>query len=71
MSKKPLKDSDSDKPWNRKKKFENPYLLNKLPVKKAFLIVCEGLNTEPNYLRAIDAPNAIHQKRPALTPWGA
>jgi hypothetical protein len=58
MSNKPIKKGDSNKAWNRKKTTFRPYLIEKRSKKKTFLIVCEGENTEPEYLKSIPAPNA-------------
>jgi hypothetical protein len=58
MSAKPIKKTDSDKAWNRAKKFSNPYAVESITKKRTFLIVCEGSNTEVEYLRSIPTPNA-------------
>ena len=58
MANKPVKRTDIGKPWNRKSKFNQPYQEGTIPSNKLFLIVCEGRNTEVEYLRCIPAPNA-------------
>lgn len=47
-----IKASDSDKAWNRKKKNKMPYHIESIAKKKAFLIICEGKNTEPEYFKS-------------------
>jgi hypothetical protein len=49
---KPIKISDMDKPWNRKQKqFNRPKAFR--PERQRILIVCEGIQTEPNYFLSI------------------
>lgn len=48
---KPVKFSDSDKPWNRKKCTRR--VVNQRTVYKRFLIISEGTKTEPNYFRSM------------------
>lgn len=55
---KPVKVTDRDRGWNRKKTFDKPYAIESKPKGKSYLIVCEGANTEVQYLRCIPAPNA-------------
>jgi hypothetical protein len=58
MAQKPTKVTDRNKSWNRRKDFKRPYLVESKPKGKSFLIICEGKNTEVEYLRCIPAPNA-------------
>jgi hypothetical protein len=58
MSAKPVKVTDSKKPWYRKKSYKTPYDVASKPKGKSYLIICEGKNTEVEYLRCIPAPNA-------------
>lgn len=58
MSKKPIKKSDQNKAWNKKTSYELPYNIDAHKKKQALLIVCEGSNTEVEYLRSIPAPHA-------------
>ncbi len=59
MALKPTKATDRDKAWNRRKKYNNPYNIASRALNRSFLIICEGKNTEVEYLRSIPAPNAI------------
>jgi RloB-like protein len=58
MSKKPVKKSDQNKAWFKKKTYEQPYNIDANEKNQALLIVCEGSNTEVEYLRSIPAPHA-------------
>lgn len=58
MSLKPIKVGDRNKSWNRKKGFKKAYQVESKPKGKSYLIICEGKNTEVEYLRCIPAPNA-------------
>lgn len=54
---KPIKKTDENKPWNRRKTFKKAYNFNQEVAHRAFLIICEGENTEPEYFKAIPAEN--------------
>ena len=58
MSKKPIKKSDQKTPWFKKQTYEQPYAIDANEKNQALLIICEGKNTEVEYLRSIPAPNA-------------
>lgn len=53
-----IKASDSNKAWNRKKKNKMPYHIESIAKKKAFLIICEGKNTEPEYFKSFPIASA-------------
>jgi RloB-like protein len=53
MSKKPIKKSDQSKAWFKKKTYEQPYAIDANEKNQALLIICEGSNTEVEYLRSI------------------
>jgi len=56
---KAIKVSDNEKAWNRKKKEKTPYQqANTIPLKKSFLIICEGENTEPLYFASFPVVTA-------------
>ncbi|MEI6408394.1 MAG: RloB family protein [Bacteroidota bacterium] len=58
MSAKPVKVTDQNTPWNRRNSYKRPYVIASKPKGKSYLIICEGKNTEVEYLRCIPAPNA-------------
>jgi RloB-like protein len=58
MSAKPIKKTDKNTPWAKKQNYKNPYAIDSIPKAQTFLIICEGSNTEVEYLRSIPAPNA-------------
>ncbi len=58
MSGKPIKKSDQTKAWFKKQTYNQPYTIETLQKSQALLIICEGSNTEVEYLRSIPAPNA-------------
>lgn len=55
---KPIKVTDRNKPWNRKKVKRQPYNTNSETPKKTFLIICEGANTEPWYFKSFPVKTA-------------
>ena len=58
MMAKPLKKTDQNKPWNIKKTKRQPYKIETEGVEKAFLIICEGVNTEPEYFKSFPVKTA-------------
>lgn len=52
-----IKLTDQKKPWNRRFKEKNIRSSDKV-VKKLFLIICEGVNTEPAYFESFPLGNA-------------
>lgn len=58
MSNKPLKVTDRNKPWNRKKIKKQPYNTESKNPDKTFLIICEGVNTEPEYFKSFPVKTA-------------
>jgi len=55
---KPIKKTDANKAWNQKKVKVQPYQLNSIPIEKYFLIICEGINTEPEYFKSFPIASA-------------
>jgi hypothetical protein len=49
---------DAPKPWERRPATRSPYQLEKRDKRKAFLIICEGANTEPLYFKSFPVGNA-------------
>lgn len=47
-----IKLTDRKKSWNMKKMRWSPYTIEEKKKEKAFLIICEGQNTEPIYFRS-------------------
>jgi len=58
MSNKPLKRGDENKAWNRKKINKSAYQVKSKEIKKSFLIICEGENTEPEYFKSFPVVTA-------------
>ena len=56
---KSLKKTDQQKSWARRRSTERPYAINERTLAKAFLIICEGANTEPAYFKAFPLGNAV------------
>jgi hypothetical protein len=52
-----IKTTDKDKPWNKQKAKRQPYP-NERKVNKVFLIICEGINTEPSYFKSFPVESA-------------
>lgn len=55
---KPIKITDRNKPWNRKKTKKQPYNISSEALKQTFLIICEGENTEPEYFKSFPVNTA-------------
>ena len=53
-----IKVTDQKKPWNKKKASKRPYKVESEEKKKAFLIICEGQNTEPEYFKSFPVKTA-------------
>ncbi len=53
-----IKVTDQNKPWNRTRRKPRPYALDSREPAKVFLIICEGVNTEPHYFKAFPLANA-------------
>ncbi|MBK7410267.1 MAG: RloB domain-containing protein [Saprospirales bacterium] len=53
-----IKKTDREKAWNRKRTSTKPYGIEWRKKRKAFLIFCEGLNTEPAYFKSFPLGNA-------------
>ncbi len=49
---KPIKKTDRNKDWNRKIKKKSFFETSKNRKEKTYLIICEGVNTEPNYFES-------------------
>lgn len=49
---KPVKKTDRDKPWNKRRSSADSYRIESRKIQKAFLIFCEGVNTEPEYFNS-------------------
>ena len=49
---KPIKKTDRNKDWNRKVKKKRFFDASKSRKEKTYLIICEGVNTEPNYFES-------------------
>lgn len=49
---KPIKKTDRKKDWNRRIKSKRLFEMNQNRVEKTFLIICEGINTEPKYFES-------------------
>ena len=47
-----IKPNDQNKSWFKKVTTKNPYRIESIEPTKSFLIVCEGVNTEPAYFRS-------------------
>jgi hypothetical protein len=58
MSNKPLKKVDENKAWNKRKTSKSPYNIDSKEVRKSFLIICEGENTEPEYFKSFPVVTA-------------
>lgn len=60
MAAKPIKKTDREKAWNRPKKKRG---VDTRPLRKYYLIVCEGEKTEPNYFEGLkeDLPPHVLQ----------
>ena len=55
---KPIKVTDQNKAWNRKKVKKQPYKTASIEKEKSFLIICEGENTEPEYFKSFPVKTA-------------
>ena len=54
-----IKKTDQTKPWNRRASTDKPYRLeSRNIISKRFLIVCEGVNTEPCYFQSFPVQTA-------------
>jgi hypothetical protein len=49
---KAIKPTDSKKAWNKRKQNERKYAPSQNEKEKTFLIICEGVNTEPEYFKS-------------------
>jgi hypothetical protein len=58
MSNKPIKKGDQNKAWNKRKVKTQPYKVEIRDKGKAFLIICEGQNTEPEYFKSFPVVTA-------------
>lgn len=61
MSRKPLKKSDKEKPWNKRKSSSRSTNETRIR-KKTFHIYCEGENTEPEYFKSFPTGTEIKEK---------
>lgn len=54
-----IKRTDQEKPWNKRKLGnQSPYAQESRALRKVFLIICEGENTEPSYFKSFPLGNA-------------
>jgi hypothetical protein len=56
--KKRIKQTDQNKPWAKKKMQQRAYSVESREKLPSFFIVCEGMNTEPDYFRSFPLGNA-------------
>ena len=56
---KPIKVTDRNKPWNKRKVKRQPYQIEIQLPEKTFLIICEGVNTEPEYFKSFPVKTAV------------
>jgi len=57
MSNKPTKKGDQGKAHENRGKKSLPYAIRSREIRKSFLLLCEGVVTEPLYFKAIAGPN--------------
>lgn len=53
-----IKHTDKSKPWNIRTSSSKNYQVESREIKKIFLIICEGKNTEPEYFKSFPLSNA-------------
>jgi hypothetical protein len=53
-----VKKTDQGKPWNKKLTKRRPPHIETKSKAKSFYIVCEGMNTEPEYFKSFPLGNA-------------
>lgn len=55
---KPVKVTDKNKLWNKRRIRGRSYQVESMNTNKIFLIICEGVNTEPEYFKSFPVANA-------------
>jgi hypothetical protein len=55
---KAIKITDAKKAWNRRQQDGRQFAINQKAIERSFLIICEGVNTEPIYFKSFPIGNA-------------